>query len=330
MHIFLLEDNPGDVLLISEYLTFSFSEITISHVATFSDAKVFLKSKKPKIDLFFLDLILPDHQEMELVKDIMKLIPASVPVVILTGNANEEMGIQSLQSGAADYLNKNDLNPYVLKRCVMYALERKKIILNLEESNQWQKKLFEQSPLPMIVLSGKKQQIIDANSAALETYGYTKDAFLELKLNDLAFPDEKGINILHTVLDFIPESEFNGIYIHRNREGKILYMGIKESTISYHHKSAKILVASNLGNRLKYIEEIFLQNTKFKEIAWLQSHGVRAPLARIMGLVNLLKDREHLSDNEIHYFFESLLASANEMDSIIHEITEKSNFNSEI
>lgn len=327
MHVVLVEDNPGDVVLITEYLRFSFPDIILSQAATFLEFKAQIKSKKTKIDLVFLDLILPDHQDIALLDAVIQLVTRSVPVVILTGNSNEALGLQSLQSGAADYLNKNDMNPYVLKRCVMYALERKKTIMRLEESNQWQTLLFEQSPLPMIVLSGKKQQIIHANTAALETYGYTKEAFLQLHLTDLVgVPDGNERLTLHTVLDLIPKTEFNGIYIHRTRLGKVLYMGIKERSISYHHKSAKILVATNLGERLQYIEEIYLQNKKFKEIAWLQSHVVRAPLSRIMGLVTLLKDREHLSEKENHYFFESLLASAHEMDAILHEITEKSRF----
>jgi light-regulated signal transduction histidine kinase (bacteriophytochrome) len=104
-------------------------------------------------------------------------------------------------------------------------------------------------------------------------------------------------------------------------------MGVKERNLFYHHKKVKIMIASNLGERLKYIEEIYKHNLRLKEISWLQSHVVRAPLSRIMGLIAMLKDWKQLSEQENTYFFESLLSSAAELDSIIHEITNKSSTN---
>lgn len=71
-------------------------------------------------------------------------------------------------------------------------------------------------------------------------------------------------------------------------------------------------------NHLRKIEE---QNKKFKEIEWIQSHLVRAPLARIMGLVELLKDFVPGDDKDellLH-----LTNSANELDSIIINIADK-------
>ncbi len=60
--------------------------------------------------------------------------------------------------------------------------------------------------------------------------------------------------------------------------------------------------------------------TKMKEIAWMQSHVVRAPLARLMGLVHLLHD--HRDADEEHYeILDSILLSAKELDEVIRSIT---------
>ncbi|GGB89099.1 hypothetical protein GCM10011325_15770 [Dyadobacter sediminis] len=68
--------------------------------------------------------------------------------------------------------------------------------------------------------------------------------------------------------------------------------------------------------------QIRLQNEKLKEIAWTQSHIVRAPLARLMGLVELLKTGAcgDVSQKDI---LNHILESAQELDVVIKDITQK-------
>ncbi|SKB32083.1 PAS domain S-box protein [Daejeonella lutea] len=74
--------------------------------------------------------------------------------------------------------------------------------------------------------------------------------------------------------------------------------------------------------RTNYIEAIEKQNQRFSEIAWIQSHVVRAPIARLMGLVDLIKhpaSDEELKKELLGYVFDS----ATELDGIVREITLK-------
>ncbi|GAB2770341.1 hypothetical protein GCM10027275_11230 [Rhabdobacter roseus] len=69
--------------------------------------------------------------------------------------------------------------------------------------------------------------------------------------------------------------------------------------------------------------KIQLQNDKLREIAWIQSHVIRAPVARIMALVEVLKDKDSnpWSQQEV---LDHLCNSIHELDEIIHDIVEKS------
>ena len=64
------------------------------------------------------------------------------------------------------------------------------------------------------------------------------------------------------------------------------------------------------------------QNIKFREIAWIQSHVVRAPLARIMGIVPMLKSWEIYAD-ERETLLEYLMVASSELDEMIKTISEK-------
>jgi PAS domain S-box-containing protein len=79
----------------------------------------------------------------------------------------------------------------------------------------------------------------------------------------------------------------------------------------------------DITERLNYIKAIEEQNENLKEISWLQSHVIRAPLARIMGLIHLIKDPNQ-DGSEKRKTLDYLLLSANELDEVIKTITEKS------
>ena len=77
---------------------------------------------------------------------------------------------------------------------------------------------------------------------------------------------------------------------------------------------------------LTYLKAIEAQNEKLKEISWLQSHVIRTPLARIMGIIPLLNDNDHISKDSKE-LFTYLRSSALELDKVIREITEKTKHN---
>lgn len=73
----------------------------------------------------------------------------------------------------------------------------------------------------------------------------------------------------------------------------------------------------------KLIKKIKRQNAVLKDIAWEQSHSVRAPLARIKGLLHLLETEDHqaMSREQVLYHIKE---SAEELDGIIRNIVGKS------
>ena len=77
--------------------------------------------------------------------------------------------------------------------------------------------------------------------------------------------------------------------------------------------------SKDVTERINYIKAIEEQNNKLKDIAWMQSHIVRTPLSRIMGLVDLMKNYS-LPEAEHFELLVHLSTSANELDQIIRKI----------
>lgn len=79
----------------------------------------------------------------------------------------------------------------------------------------------------------------------------------------------------------------------------------------------------DITERINYIHTIEEQNIRLRDIAWAQTHLVRAPLARIMGLVDLLKEAESENIDE-QQVLSYLHSSAKELDEVIKGIIDKS------
>ena len=70
-----------------------------------------------------------------------------------------------------------------------------------------------------------------------------------------------------------------------------------------------------------YIQTIEDHNSRLKDIAWTQSHVVRAPLARIMGLIDLMQNYPDIDEQT--QLLDHVITSAKELDDIIRKITSK-------
>jgi diguanylate cyclase (GGDEF)-like protein len=86
-------------------------------------------------DVVLLDLGLPDSQGMETVERMVTAAP-EIPIVVLTGINDPELGVEAVQRGAQDYLPKGHFDSHLMIRAIRYAIERHRIKEELHRSNE--------------------------------------------------------------------------------------------------------------------------------------------------------------------------------------------------
>jgi PAS domain S-box-containing protein len=320
--ILVIEDNPGDFALVEEFLFEQIATPFISHASNYTEAKNVLAARKHSFDIILLDLSLPDKTGIALIQDIVEL-SQNTPIIVLTGYADFAFGVQSLSLGVSDYLLKDELTPTSLYRSIVYNLERKRIVSELAESEKRYSELFHLSPLPMYVFELDSLAFLDVNDAFIKYYGYSREEISHM--NMLQIRPEEEIPFFEKGLLSDNKEQRNpnlGIHKHLKKNGEIIQVDIKSNFIQYEGKDAKITVASDVTERLNYIRAIEEQNEKLREISWIQSHLVRAPLARIMGLIQVIKDMKENSEEKA-LTLDYIILSANELDEIIKHITDK-------
>jgi CheY-like chemotaxis protein len=129
----LIEDNPDDAMLIQRYLAGSLKvAYKVTHLSRLSEGLGILHSVH--FDVILLDLGLPDAPVgIKTFEQVYAQAP-NIPIIVLTGNDDEEVAIESVQKGAQDYIVKGQVIGSMLGRSIQYAIERKKLLSELERS----------------------------------------------------------------------------------------------------------------------------------------------------------------------------------------------------
>lgn len=122
--VLLVEDDPGDALLVEELVADAAPGLRLEWVRTLAEAADRLRVETP--DCVLLDLHLPDAQGLEAVARI-RAHNDQVAVVVMTGLDQERTGLAALASGAQDYLVKGRVEPELFARAVRYAIQRKQV-----------------------------------------------------------------------------------------------------------------------------------------------------------------------------------------------------------
>ena len=121
--VLLVEDNPTDALLVEVALEEMMPAPFLRHVELLREAESALD--EAEFDVVLIDLNLPDGEGLGNFERLQERAPA-VPMIVLTGLADEEVAVEAIARGASDYLIKGEVPAALLERSLRYAIERKR------------------------------------------------------------------------------------------------------------------------------------------------------------------------------------------------------------
>lgn len=132
-HLLLVEDIESDFFIVSTLIKkFTSCGYNVTRVRTLDEFSGTTKEKS--FDIALIDLGLPDSKGLETFSRIYNL--ATYPLIILSGMSDEEVALEAVQSGAQDYLMKNELSVQHLERSIRYAIERYALLNELSAAKQ--------------------------------------------------------------------------------------------------------------------------------------------------------------------------------------------------
>ncbi len=121
--VLVVDDSEDDFELTREMLSrIDGRPFRLDWVATYDDALQRLAENRH--DVYLVDYHLNQHDGIELMQDAIRQ-GCRGPMILLTGRAGREIDLEAMKLGAADYLDKSQLNTNLLERSIRYALAQK-------------------------------------------------------------------------------------------------------------------------------------------------------------------------------------------------------------
>jgi signal transduction histidine kinase len=134
LNLLLLEDNAGDARLVqtllAEHAPGEFAVVWVERLAT-----ALARLDAERFDVVLCDLGLPDSRELATAQALARRAP-ELPLVVLTGSHERDLGREAIQHGAQDYLVKDEASGPLIARALRYAVERKRLELGLLAANE--------------------------------------------------------------------------------------------------------------------------------------------------------------------------------------------------
>lgn len=134
MKILIVDDSAEDRYTVIRLLNNLYREVEISEAADVNKGLEFARTSTFNVAL--VDYHLPDGSGLDLIKQASNYVRFKCPVILLTGQGDDQIDLNASEAGAADYLEKNELNAISLERSIRYAMRHNSLLRKLKEANK--------------------------------------------------------------------------------------------------------------------------------------------------------------------------------------------------
>lgn len=276
IRILYVEDRVEDEELVTAELKRSGLQFELQRV---DNEQTFLSSITSKeYDLVFSDYGLPGWNGMEALKTLRAHRP-DLPFILITGTLGEDAAVECIKSGAADYLLKGNLSrlAVAVRRALRERqdrLLRQRAELELRESEEQYRLLFDANPNPMWVYDIETLRFLAVNNAAVCHYGFSHEEFLSMTIKEIrpkkelaAFMEE------YESWDKTQDIDF-GTWKHAKKDGTPITVEVRSRAIVFQNRKARLVMAHDVTEKLRAEEERRASQELFASVFYSSPAGI--------------------------------------------------------
>ncbi len=287
--VLLVDDDEDDYILIRDWLSeFQLGCCQLDWLDNYQIAKDVIASLR--YDIYLFDYRLGAGNGLELLRFSIEC-GCSSPMILLTGRGDRHIDIEAMKAGAADYLEKSQLNAPLLERSIRYALERK----------QNKQKILSQAALldvatDAIFVRDLDNKILYWNKAAESLYGCQKNEAIGKKTVEIWQENKKSQmqSALNTLLN---NGSWKGELYQSTTFGKQIIVESRWTLLKEFENQAQcVLIVNTDITQKKQLESQFLRAQRLESIGTLSSgiaHDLNNVLAPILMTAQLLESQLH-------------------------------------
>ena len=254
---------------------------------------------KGPIDIALVDYRLGARDGVSLLREARQR-GVDTPVILLTGYGAEDIAVDAMKAGAADYLSKSAVTVEALERAVRHALalsagerQRRNAEAALRASEERFRALVENSSDALLLLDAEGRVVYMTSSSARQL-GWTPDQMVGRSVFDFVHPDDTDI-VTARMTDVIrnPGMRVTQEVRFRHADGSWRTMeGIGVNRLDDPSVRAIVVNARDVSDRRK-LEEQLRMSQKMEAVGQLAggvAHDFNNLLTAILGYCNLMLD----------------------------------------
>ncbi|HUE81337.1 MAG TPA: PAS domain S-box protein [Pyrinomonadaceae bacterium] len=131
--------------------------------------------------------------------------------------------------------------------------ERKRFELALLDSEERYRLLFESIPQPIWVYDEETLRFLAVNQAATQAYGYSREEFLSMTVNDIRSPDEVPALLIKSATS-VDEPVISSPWRHQRKDGSVIYVEMSTHHLLFKGRKAQLAIANDVTER-KLLDE---------------------------------------------------------------------------
>ena len=318
--VLLVEDSPSDAKLIKHELAedqgYRFEVIWVCRV----DEAV-AELTRQQFDVVLLDLTLPDSDGLATFTRIHAICPQELPIIILTGTGNEQIGITAIGLGAQDYLVKGMTDSKYIARAIRYAIERKKAEMALILSEEKFTAAFATNPAAIALTRLEDGLFLDVNDAWVSLNGCSRDDVIGKSARKLPiWPTAEAANL------FLRELREKGALRgweqkFRNKSGEVYVAQLSAQVITIHGESVILSTIVDITERKKMEEAL----QKSRDELELRVEERTVELKTALSEIEAMKDRLEaeniyfLQENKNRHQFENIIGQSDGLTYVLYK-----------
>jgi PAS domain S-box-containing protein len=144
------------------------------------------------------------------------------------------------------------------------VVEARRITESLRQSEESHRLLFEKSPLPMWLIERTTLRFLAVNDEAVRHYGYSREEFLEMTLEDVHSPED--LALLQADFAAGPQQGTPNIRRHRTKDGAIIEVEIIAHDTTFGSWDALLSVMTDVTERRKSEEALRRSRESFQQL----------------------------------------------------------------
>jgi diguanylate cyclase (GGDEF)-like protein/PAS domain S-box-containing protein len=172
--------------------------------------------------------------------------------------------VQVLQS--TDLSIDNTKEPYFVNRFEDIT-DWEQTAKNLQDADERTRYLFENNPNPMWIYDLETLRFLAINQAAINHYGYSKEEFLSMTLQDIRPPED-----IPRLLESVANARFSigltepELWRHCKKDGSQIFVSISSHTLIYNNRQCKIILINDVTQKIQAEEALKKAEAKYRSI----------------------------------------------------------------